>query len=59
VAYQEEQGYSDGFSRGRDDARHGRPYDPDSHSHYRNAGTLAYRDAFLRGYGVGFREYNG
>src|SRR5712691_6139070 len=37
VAYQEEQGYRDGLSRGRDDARHGDPYDPNSHSHYRNA----------------------
>lgn len=59
VAYQEERGYRDGFSRGRDDARDGDRYDPYSHSHYRNAGTVAYRDAFLRGYDVGFREYSG
>ena len=59
VAYQEEQGYRDGFSRGRDDARDGDPYDPNSHSHFRNAGSLAYRDAFLRGYSVGYRDYAG
>ena len=59
VAYQEERGFSDGHSRGKEDARHGRPYDPNSHSHYRNANSLAYRDAFLRGYSEGFRDYAG
>jgi hypothetical protein len=59
VAYQEEQGYRDGVSRGRDDARHGEPYSPNSHSHYRSASSFAYRDAFIRGYDVGFREYAG
>jgi len=59
VAYQEEQGYRDGLSRGRDDARHGEPYSPNSHSHYRNDISVAYRDAFLQGYDVGFRGYAG
>lgn len=59
VAYQEELGYRDGLSRGKSDARHGEPYSPVSHSHYRNSNSLAYRDAFLRGYDVGFRYYAG
>jgi len=56
IAYQREQGFSDGLSRGKDDARHGRPDDPNSHSHYRNSSSAAYREAFLQGYSDG---YNG
>jgi hypothetical protein len=54
IAYQREQGYSDGLSRGRDDARHGRADDPNSHSHYRNSSSITYREAFLQGYADGF-----
>ena len=56
-AYLDQQGYNDGYVRGRDDARHGDSYDPYRHSHYRDAGSVVYRDAFVRGYDVGFREY--
>jgi len=54
IAYQKEQGYSDGLSRGKDDARHGRADDPNSHSHYRNSSSITYREAFLQGYTDGF-----
>jgi len=54
IAYQREQGYSDGLSRGRDDAKHGRPDDPNSHSHFRNSSSVTYREAFAQGYADGF-----
>jgi hypothetical protein len=54
IAYQREQGYSDGLSRGKDDAKHGRPDDPNSHSHFRNSSSLTYREAFAQGYADGF-----
>jgi hypothetical protein len=54
IAYQREQGYQDGFSRGKDDARHGRADDPNSHSHYRNSSSVTYREAFVQGYTDGF-----
>jgi len=58
IAYQREQGYSDGLSRGKDDAKHGRANDPNSHSHYRNSSSVTYREAFLQGYSDGFHgEY--
>src|ERR671932_1921973 len=37
IAYQRETGYSDGLSRGKDDAKHGKPNDPSSHKHYRDS----------------------
>ena len=59
IAYQREQGYSDGRSRGKDDAHHEKPYSPDSHKHYRNASSITYREAFLQGYAEGYRDYAG
>ena len=57
VAYQREQGYSDGLSRGKDDAKHGRPDDPSSHKHYRDSSSLNYREAFAQGYADGYSRY--
>jgi hypothetical protein len=54
IAYQREHGYQDGFSRGKDDAKHGRADDPNSHSHYRNSSSVTYREAFVQGYNDGF-----
>jgi hypothetical protein len=59
IAYQKESGYSDGLSRGKSDAKHGKADDPNSHSHYRDSKSLAYREAFLQGYEQGFRDYRG
>jgi hypothetical protein len=56
IAYQRERGFSDGFSRGRNDARHSKAYDPNSHKHYRNASSITYRNAFLQGYSTAFRD---
>ena len=59
VAYQREQGYSDGHSRGKDDAKHGKANDPNSHKHYRNSDSINYREAFAQGYADGYRERMG
>lgn len=59
IAYQREQGYSDGLSRGKSDAKHGKPSDPQSHKHYRNSDSMTYRDAFLQGYTDGYIERRG
>src|ERR1051325_10956261 len=59
VAYQREQGYRDGHSRGKDDAKHGKANDPNSHKHYRDSDSLNYREAFAQGYADGFRERMG
>src|SRR5712691_1445416 len=48
IAYQREQGYSDGLSRGKDDANHGRADDPSSYKHYTNSGSITYREAFAQ-----------
>lgn len=59
AAYFEERGYRDGYHEGKDDAQDGDSYNPTRHSRYRNAYSALYREAFLRGYDVGFREYAG
>ena len=59
VGYSADQGYVDGRSRGADDARDGRPYSPGSHSHFYDSYSAAYRQAFLRGYDIGYREFAG
>jgi len=55
IAYQKEMGYSDGLSRGKDDAKHARADDPNGHKHYRDSSSLAYRQAFLQGYNDGYQ----
>jgi hypothetical protein len=62
-------GYRDGYDQGRDDARHGRRFDPigakryrsGDHDYDRRYGSLDeykrdYRAAFERGYDQGYRE---
>jgi hypothetical protein len=56
IAAQREQGYSDGHTRGKDDAKHGKANDPASHKHYNKSHSLTYRQAFLKGYAEGYRE---
>jgi hypothetical protein len=55
IEYQKEMGYSDGLSRGKDDAKHARPDDPNSQKRYRNSSSLAYRQAFVQGYSDGYQ----
>lgn len=59
IAQQRELGYSDGHKRGKDDAKHEKPYSPESHKHYRDSDSLTYRQAFLQGYADGYREQAG
>jgi hypothetical protein len=56
IAYARESGYSDGHSRGKDDAKHGKANAPESHNHFRKSDSQTYRQAFLQGYADGYRE---
>jgi hypothetical protein len=51
-----EEGYSDGRSRGKDDAKEGRESDPENHKQFNKSNSLAYREAFLLGYADGYRK---
>ena len=53
---EEQRGYRDGLTRGREDAQTRRIADPNNSSHYRS-GNAAYRQGFSRGYFVGYRQY--
>ena len=55
----EQTGYHDGFVRGKDDAKHGMASSPESHKHYSGSSNGTYREAFLRGYEDGYRQYAG
>jgi hypothetical protein len=59
IAYQRETGYSDGLSRGKDDAKHGKPYDLNAHKHYRDSDSITYKEAFAQGYADGYRSRMG
>jgi hypothetical protein len=59
IAQARESGYRDGHSRGKDDAKDGKPNAPDSHKHFRNSDSQTYRQAFLQGYADGYREQIG
>jgi hypothetical protein len=59
IAYQKELGYSDGLSRGKDDAKHGKPNDPSTHKHYTNSESITYREAFAQGYADGYNQRMG
>jgi hypothetical protein len=51
-----QRGYSDGLSRGRDDALTNRAMTPNNSSHYRS-GSPAYRAGFERGFYQAYQEY--
>lgn len=56
IAYQREQGYSEGRSEGKDDAKKGRPSNPTGHKDYVKSSSLAFREAFVQGYQNGYQE---
>ena len=56
IAYQREQGYSEGRHEGKDDAKKGRPFNPTGHKDYLKSNSLAYREAFVKGYNERYRE---
>jgi hypothetical protein len=53
-----QKGYYDGLNRGQEDARDRRSPNPSNSSHFRS-GNAAYREGFVRGYQVGYRQYGG
>jgi hypothetical protein len=52
-----QRGFSDGLSRGRDDALTHRAMTPNNSSHYRN-GSPAYRAGFERGFYQAYRQFS-
>ena len=56
IASAREQGFSDGRSAGKSDAKKGLANNAQSHKHYAKSDSETYRDAYLRGYSEGFRE---
>jgi hypothetical protein len=48
-----------GRSKGKEDARKGRPANPASHEDYVKATSLAYRQAFVHGYNERYRQQIG
>ncbi|MEP7340654.1 MAG: hypothetical protein ABI977_23180 [Acidobacteriota bacterium] len=56
IAALREQGYSDGRSRGKDDAKDGRASTPYDQKQYYKSNSLAYREAFLKGYAEGYHK---
>ena len=56
IAEQREEGYNDGRKVGKDDAKEGNENDPENHKDFRKSKSLAYREAFLRGYADGYDE---
>jgi hypothetical protein len=56
IAYQREQGYSEGRSEGKKDAKKGRPANPTGNKDYLKSNSLAYREAFVKGYNERYQE---
>lgn len=56
IGYQREQGYSEGRSEGKDDAKKGLPADPTGHKAYLKSKSLAFREAFIQGYNERYHE---
>jgi len=52
-------GYQQGLNIGADDSRRNKSYSPERSRYYRNSSTQAYREGFVRGYDVGYRQYAG
>ena len=56
IAYQREQGYSKGRSKGKEDAKKGLAANPTGQKDYLKSNSLAYREAFVLGYNERYRE---
>ena len=54
IAYQKEQGYSKGRSKGKDDAKKGLTANATGHKDYLKSDSLHYREAFVQGYNEGY-----
>jgi hypothetical protein len=56
IAYQREQGYEEGRSKGKEDAKKGRPANAIGQKDYLKSNSLAYREAFVQGYNERYQE---
>jgi hypothetical protein len=56
IAYQKERGFKEGKDEGKDDAKKGIPANATGHKDYIKSSSVHFRDAFVQGYEVGYRE---
>jgi hypothetical protein len=56
IAYQQEQGYSKGRSKGKEDAKKGLAANPTGQKDYLKSDSLAYKQAFVKGYNERYSE---
>ena len=59
IAANRERGYEEGQDQGKKDAKKGQPADPKGQKEYRKSKSLAFREAFLRGYEDGYEDEAG
>jgi len=52
-------GYQQGINTGSSDAQRGQSYSPQRSRYYQRAGSVPFRDGFVRGYDQGYRQYAG
>ena len=57
--YELNRGYQQGVSTGASDAQRGQSYSPQRSHYYRGASSQQFRNAFVQGYDVGYRQYGG
>ena len=50
-------GYQQGLNTGADDGRRNKSYSPERSRYYQRASSQAFREGFIRGYDVGYRQY--
>ena len=50
-------GYQQGIQTGASDAQRGQSYSPQRSKYYQRAGSVPFRDGFVRGYDQGYRQY--
>jgi hypothetical protein len=56
IAYQKEQGFREGKSEGKDDAKKGLEANATGHKDYIKSNSVHFREAFVQGYAVGYQE---
>ena len=50
-------GYQQGIQTGSEDAQRGRNYSPQRSKYYQRAGSVPFREGFVRGYQQGYQQY--
>ena len=56
-SFEMRRGFQEGMSRGREDARDGRSFNPTRFVRFGGFRSAAYREGFNRGYAQGFRQF--